>query len=102
MRLPGRPFAGALLGRAAVFWAGCRLLVPLAVAVFSGSLTARDITEPRPALAPIVGCLGLIEARRRNEHIFLANLGVAQPAIALVSAAPALAGELAIAALSLG
>ena len=102
MRLPGRPFAGALIRRSAVFWAGCRLLVPLVVAVGGGTLTARDITRPLPALVPIVGCLGLLEARRRNEHIFLANLGVPQPAIALVSAAPAVAAELAVAALSLG
>jgi hypothetical protein len=41
----------------------------------------------------LVALLGLLEARRRHEHLLLANLGVSQLTISLVSAIPALAIE---------
>ena len=48
-------------------------------------------------LTVIVGSLGLLEGRRRNEHILLANLGVGQPLLAAIAALPAALAELVLA-----
>lgn len=42
----------------------------------------------------VVATLGLIDARRRNEDVFLANLGVGYPATLTVAAIPALCLEI--------
>jgi hypothetical protein len=45
-------------------------------------------------LVLIVGFLGLLEARRRNEHILLANFGVPQWSLTMLSGLPSLVAEL--------
>jgi hypothetical protein len=45
----------------------------------------------------VVGALGLIEIRRRNEHLLLANLGFRQRTLAVIAGLPAFVGEVAIA-----
>lgn len=79
MLLPDRLFTFALLRRALYLWVGVRLLVALG----GGGGAGRSGLLPFP-LGPTglvvltVGLLGLLEARRRNEHVLLANLGVPQ------------------------
>jgi hypothetical protein len=41
----------------------------------------------------LVGFLGLLEARRRNEHVLLANFGVPPSGLAGLSLLPALIAE---------
>ena len=100
MRGVDRLFAAAFLRRAAFLWVGVRLLFAVLVA-----LNVDQLGPPSPVLSfrgallviLLVAILGLLEARRRNEHVFLANLGVPQLVVAALSAVPALAGELLVA-----
>jgi hypothetical protein len=98
VRLPERSLAIALLRRGAFFWLLVRLLVMSISAAVSGRGSVRLLPTMALALALGVGALGLLDARRRNEHRFLANLGVSQIVIAMLSTIPALLGELALGA----
>ncbi|HEX2188287.1 MAG TPA: hypothetical protein VHG51_05280 [Longimicrobiaceae bacterium] len=90
--LPVRPFTRVLLLRALLLWVGVRLVV------LAGGLPSAAGLAPTPRAAllvvAVVGVLGLLEARRRNEVVFLANLGVGRASIAAFSALPALALEI--------
>lgn len=94
--LPERTIAFALLRRSAVIW----LLVRCTFALFNAAKTghgAFGLTTPAAAwLILVVGALGFVEARRRNEVRFLANLGVAPATVFLMSAMPALVAEVVI------
>ena len=99
LHLPERSLAIDLLRRGAVIW----LIVHLTVGVFvklSSGMPRRDLlnlgVETSIALVLLAGGLGLLEARRRNEHRFLENLGVSQVVIVLLSMIPAVAAELAL------
>jgi hypothetical protein len=90
----------ALLRRGAFLWVGTRVLFGFASLLTAGVFGSPSIgVAPHTAigLACLVGVLGLLEARRRNEHLFLANLGVSQWPIWLISVLPALLGECLIA-----
>jgi hypothetical protein len=94
MRFPDRRFTTALLRRAVFLWLGVRLLVALAG---GGGVGGRGLVPlaPRGAglVVLLVGFLGLLEARRRNEHVLLANFGVPQGRLAGLSVLPALIAE---------
>lgn len=94
--VPDRLFLTALLKRALFFWLVPRAFLTLATRAAPAELGGFSLAlsfEATLALVLLVAFLGLLEARRRNEHLFLANLGVSQPTIAVVSAMPALAME---------
>lgn len=85
--LPVRPFAGALILRAATLW----VLLRLSFALLDYRLAYR-LTWP--SLVTVFGIivltavLGLIDVRRRREHILLANLGVGQAALTALMLIP--------------
>lgn len=98
--LPDRLFTRALLGRGVFLWLGTRILFR-----FGGGLVADRFGPPSIVILPptaialscLVGALGLLEARRRNEHLLLANLGVAQWRIWMIATLPALLAEMLVA-----
>ncbi|HXS23659.1 MAG TPA: hypothetical protein VN719_05490 [Gemmatimonadales bacterium] len=96
VRFPERSLTIALLGRGAIFWMLARMMVVSISGALSGSVAVGLLPPSALALALGVGALGLLDARRRNEHRFLANLGISPFVIALLSTVPALVGELAL------
>lgn len=97
MRLPDRRFASALLRRALYLWFGTRLLVALAG---GGGVAGRGLVSLTPMATGVVVLLAvlfsLLEARRRNEHLLLANFGVSETVLAGLCALPALIAETAV------
>ncbi len=79
MRLPDRRFGTALLRRALYLWLGTRLLVAL---VGGGGVSGRGLVSLTPVATGIVVLLAVffsaLDARRRNEHLLLANFGVSE------------------------
>ena len=94
-RLPERSMAFALIRRGAILWLLARILVVVSGAGLSGHVSLGIFAPTALALSLAVGAMGLLDARRRNEHRFLANLGVSPVMIVLLSTIPALIGELA-------
>jgi hypothetical protein len=100
MRLPDPLFARLFLRRAIFIWLGTRILFEVA-----GFLVADVLGPPSLFVSPstaialscLVGALGVLDARRRNEHLLLADLGVSQWPIWMISALPALMVEALIA-----
>jgi nitrate/nitrite transporter NarK len=98
--LPGRLFTRALLRRGIFIWLGTRILFR-----FAGGLVADRLGPPSIFILPptaialscLVGALGLLEARRRHEHLLLANLGVAQWRLWVIATLPALVAEMLVA-----
>ncbi len=90
MRLPVQPFLRLLLQRAVGIWLGARLMLSfVAIPIDAPLLNLRTSV----VAVAVVAVLGLIDARRRNEDVFLANLGVGYPVILAVAAIPALCLE---------
>lgn len=85
-----------LLRRGVILWLLARAMVVSVSAAFSGQVSVRLLPPTACALALGVGALGFLDARRRNEHRFLANLGISPIVIALICTIPPLVGELAI------
>ena len=96
VRFPERSLTIALLRRGAILWLLARLMVLSLSGALSGRVAVGLLPPSALALALGVGALGLLDARRRNEHRFLANLGVSPIVIAVLSTVPALLGELAL------
>jgi len=97
MRLPDRRFTAALLRRALYLWIGVRLLVALAGGGGVSDRGLRPLTSRATGLVVLlVGFLSLLEARRRNEHLLLANLGVPETSLAGLSLLSAILGETAV------
>jgi membrane protein YdbS with pleckstrin-like domain len=93
-RLPERTLAVALLARATFLW----LVLRAVIATFGVVTSTRNpwvLTIPMAlVLIGMVGGLSLLDARRRNEHRFLANLGVSQAMMVVLSMTPALVAEM--------
>ena len=105
MALPPRRFGRAILLRGVVIWFVMKLVVTgaAAAAAAEGLLPGEarnfgDVLGLSPSaalmLATIVALITLIDARRRNELLFLANLGVSRGVIASLAATPAIAFEI--------
>ncbi len=94
MRLPDRRFTMAVLRRALYLWIGARLLVALAG---GGGVAGSTLVPLAPRATGLVvllaGFLGLLEMRRRNEHLLLANFGVPEAALAGLAVLPGLLAE---------
>ena len=97
MRLPDRRFAIALLRRALYLWLGTRLLVAL---VGGGEVEGHGLVSLTPVATGVVVLLAvffcLLDARRRNEHLLLANFGVSETVLGGLCALPALIAETAV------
>jgi hypothetical protein len=97
VRLPDRRFTAGLLRRALYLWLGARLLVALAGGGGVGNRGLVPLTPRGTGLfVLLVAFLGLLEARRRNEHLLLANFGVSEAAIAGIALLPALLAEVTV------
>lgn len=103
--MPDWLFAGPILLRGTLIWGSSRI----AMAMVTWLMNSREepltfgVTPGAAAwLILVVGALGLVEVRRRNEHLLLANMGCAQGTLAAIAAIPALLGEAAIALALLG
>ena len=88
--LPPAPFPGMLLQRAAVFWVGIRLVALVMFTFLGVPPTEAALSVLLPAVTVVAAAL---EARRRHETIFLANLGVSPAVVPLLSAIPAVLAE---------
>ena len=102
--LPERTFAVPILVRGLTIWASARTALALGSWLMAGRSESLTLAITRGAAAWIVlvsGALGVLEMRRRNEHLLLANLTVPQPTLAAFAALPALVGELLIALLTI-
>lgn len=97
---PDRLFTVPILSRGALMWACTRSALMLVGWLMAGGDEPPTIEVTRNAAAWLIGLtgvLGVIEIRRRNEHLLLANLGSGQPVLAAIAAAPALVAEIVIA-----
>jgi hypothetical protein len=94
VRVPDRLFTLSLLWRGLLIWAGTRLLVALGGGGVAGTHPASLGVQGTLLLVAIVGLLGILEARRRNEHSLLANFGTSPAVLGTVCAAPAVLAEL--------
>jgi len=106
--LPPPPFRRVYPTRAFVLWALLRagmfvIWVLFRAAMLSdGTITAGEpvreiIVLSGPAtvgLVVLIGILGDIDARRRDEYVFLANLGIRRITVPLISGAVAAVAEL--------
>ncbi len=89
MAFPTWTFARAILLRSFIVWAGIRATLLLLVTALGGGV--RLSVRAALLLIVVTTALTIFEGRRRNEHIFLANLGVPTLWLVLLAAAvPAL------------
>ncbi len=93
-RFPERSLTIALLRRGTFVWLLVRAVVMSMSAVGSRGVSVGLLPTTAVALALVAGALGFLDARRRNEDRFLANLGVSPIVIYVLSTIPALLGEL--------
>lgn len=104
--LPDRAFLIPLLSRGALLWVLLRACFTVMAWLLEGgkgsiAVPARAIFGPIPGgtalwLLLIIVAVGMLDLRRRNEHLLLANFGVRAWVVALLCAAPMFAGELVI------
>jgi hypothetical protein len=87
--LPPRAFLIALVTRAVTIWAGMRVLLALGIALLDAGPPLRLPASTASLLALLAGTLGLVELRRRREHLLLGNLGVGQSVLFLTGLVPA-------------
>ncbi len=103
MALPPGEFIRAILFRALVVWAGMKLVVTAGAAALrqpGETESWLQVLQLSPTavllLTGFVAWLVIIDAGRRNELLFLANLGVTRYAIGSLAAVPAMTFEIII------
>lgn len=104
--IPDRTFLIPLLLRGLFLWLLLRACFAVLAWLLEGAegsiaVAARAALGPLPVSAALwllllVTALGMLDLRRRNEHLLLANFGVRAWVVALLCAAPMLVGELVI------
>ena len=97
LRLHRHRFALSVALRAALFWAGGRVLL-LMVMVLSMLGPGPSPGISSPFIAMLVAAMALMDARLRGQTLLLANLGVAPSETGLIAGATALLLEVALAA----
>jgi hypothetical protein len=100
MRIPDRVYTRPLLLRGALLWGVSRAFLAFGtwITLGVGSRFTLAVTVQAAAwIVIVVGLLGLLELRRRNEHLLLANLGIYQRTLGMLAAVPALLCEIAMA-----
>ena len=90
IRLPDRSFLWRMVARACVVWLALRVasLAPTGVLPISLYVTVLVVV--------VTTALVTLDGRRRNEHMFLANLGVSLPTLFVLAAAPPTIMEIAL------
>jgi hypothetical protein len=82
VRLPGWTFTRLILARSLIVWFGIRLSM-------LGLGSGLDLDYRVSFLLVLVAIvLASFEGRRRNEHLFLGNLGVSVAALMVIAAIP--------------
>ncbi|MBB4639238.1 hypothetical protein [Longimicrobium terrae] len=101
------PLAGVLIRRAVAYWVLLHLMRILITVMAAAS--ARVPVAPadllpggNPLIVALTVVLGMVEARRRDEDLFLANLGYGWSTTALYLVLPALGLEAAFTAAHVG
>jgi hypothetical protein len=92
------PFPGVFLRRSAAYWVLLHLLRAIIVLWMAGieelRISPADLLPGGNPLVPaLVVPLGMLQARRNDEDLYLANLGYGWPVIAAYLLAPAAALE---------
>lgn len=98
--IPDRIFTIPILVRGVLLWASTRAVLALVPRLMTGFEEPFSLEVTNGAAAWIIGvvaALGLVEMRRRNEHLLLANLGIREATLGVIAALPALLGEVVIA-----
>ena len=88
--MPPSPFLASVLLRSSVIWVGLRGMLFILFTLVVPSFAAAAL------IVGVTALLTTMEGRRRNEHVFLANLGVQVWFLALAAAVLPLVGELAV------
>ena len=88
--MPPPPFLSSILLRSSIIWVGLRGMLFILFTLVVPSFAAAAL------IVGVTALLTTMEGRRRNEHVFLANLGVQVWSLALVAAVLPLVGELAV------
>ncbi len=103
MMLPPGEFIRAILFRALVIWFGMKLVVTAGAAALrqpGENESWLQVLQLAPSavllLTGFVAWLVVIDAGRRNEQLFLANLGVARYVIGSLAAVPSITFEIII------
>jgi hypothetical protein len=101
------PLAGVLIRRSAAYWVLLHLMRILITVLMGASskvpvAPADLLPGGDPLIAPLAAALGMMEARRCDEDLFLANLGYGWFTIALYLALPATTLEAAFTAARVG
>ena len=95
--LPAPFFVRAFLWRTFVIWAVLKLVVTAGARGIERGLPLPEALQLTPvgmlAMIGVVCAVILIDARRRNELLFLGNMGVARFTIGALAAAPVLIAE---------
>lgn len=101
------PFPGVFMRRSVAYWVLLHMMQALIMA-FAGSMGGRApdpahlLPGGNPLIVVVVAGLGMLQARRGDEDLFLANLGYGWPTIAAYLLAPAAALEAACTAARFG
>ena len=92
------PFPGIFIRRAAAYWVLLHLM--RAIAILWAAMLSQVPIEPvellpggSPLVPALVVVLGMLQARRSDEDLYLANLGYGWPVIAAYLLVPAVALE---------
>jgi hypothetical protein len=93
------PFAGVFTRRSVAYWVLLHLTRSV-IMLFGATIPMRMdpvdlLPGDNPLVPALVVLLGLLQARRNNEDLYLVNLGYGRPTIAGYLLAPALALEVA-------
>lgn len=88
------PFPGVFIRRSVAYWVLLHLM-RVVIMAFAGSMGGRALTPAdllpggNPLIVMLAAGLGMLQARRGDEDLFLANLGYGWPTIALYLLVPA-------------
>lgn len=100
------PFAGVFIRRSAAYWVLLHLLRAIVMLFMTGSpllISPADLLPGSNPLVPaLVVVLGMLQARRSDEDLYLANLGYGWPVIAAYLLVPAAALEAAFTVVRFG
>lgn len=90
MKYPDRRFISRMVVRACLVWLALRV----AVLALEGGASVDLYTSV--VIVTVTVALVLLDGRRRNEHMFLANLGVPLPALLIIATLPPVVLEVAL------